>query len=293
MNNSSPIAPIASNAKPPSRISRQSKRSRDGSTVVHSAQFNVIETTTARAHAAAPSSAPETVPRTALLPSPRELHVTSGWTATATAVTPIVAASNGTALRTSRLAVNECSSIAPANEASKVATNVRLARSKSRSCCFLREDRAGMEDLCSKVHSCFIERQHKREAWQDPTLRPSRSGTSTGHPSAPGPCFDTLRAARLCWKQRDMANHKSAIKRIRQTARRYERNKAGRTELRSKLKAFRAAAAGASEDEVGALLNPTVSLVDKSVQKGILHRNKANRIKSSLAQAANRVNSAS
>ena len=90
-----------------------------------------------------------------------------------------------------------------------------------------------------------------------------------------------------------MANHKSAMKRIRQTARRYERNKAGRTQLRSRLKAFHAAAAGASKDEVGALLNPTVSLVDKSVQKGILHRNKANRIKSSLTQAANRVNAAS
>ena len=89
-----------------------------------------------------------------------------------------------------------------------------------------------------------------------------------------------------------MANHKSAMKRIRQTARRYERNKAGRTQLRSKLKSFRVAAEADSTAEVGALLRPTVSLVDKSVQKGTLHRNKANRIKSSLAQAANRVNAA-
>ena len=126
----------------------------------------------------------------------------------------------------------------------------------------------------------------------DPTLRALRSRTPTGHSSAPI-SFDTLGAPRLCWKQRDMANHKSAIKRIRQTARRYERNKTGRTQLRSKVKAFRAAAAATSNDEVGALLNPTVSLVDKSVQKGILHRNKANRIKSSLAKAANRVNAAS
>lgn len=293
MNNSSPIAPVASKAKPASRVSRQSKRSRDGSTVVHAAQSNEIEMPTARTHAPAPSSAPQKVPRNAFLESPRESHVTSGWMATATAVTPIVAANNGIALRTSTLVVNEYSSIAPANEASKVATSVRLARSKSRSCCFLREDREGMEDPCSKVHSCFIERQGKPQAWQDPTDQPSRSNTPSGHPSAPGACFDTLRAARLCWKQRDMANHKSAMKRIRQTARRYERNKAGRTHLRSKLKAFRAAAEGASKDEVGALLNPTVSLVDKSVQKGILHRNKANRIKASLAQTANRVNAAS
>ena len=90
-----------------------------------------------------------------------------------------------------------------------------------------------------------------------------------------------------------MANHKSAIKRIRQTATRTTRNKTHRSRLRSQVKAFRAAAAATSNDEVGALLNPTVSLVDKSVQKGILHRNKANRIKSSLAKAANKVNTAS
>lgn len=88
-----------------------------------------------------------------------------------------------------------------------------------------------------------------------------------------------------------MANHKSAIKRIRQTARRYERNRAARSRLRTALKAFGAAAEN-SGGEAGALLNPTISLVDKSVQKGILHRNKANRIKSALAKAANKAQAA-
>ena len=40
------------------------------------------------------------------------------------------------------------------------------------------------------------------------------------------------------------------------------------------------------------MLNPTTSLVDKSVQKGILHRNKANRIKSALARSANKAKAA-
>ena len=107
MNSSSPIAPIESSAKPASRDSRQSKRSRDASTGVQTAQSKEIEMTTARAHAAAPSNAPQRAPEIALPPSPRASQVTSGWTATATAVTPIVAANIGMALRTSALAVNE------------------------------------------------------------------------------------------------------------------------------------------------------------------------------------------
>ena len=86
-----------------------------------------------------------------------------------------------------------------------------------------------------------------------------------------------------------MANHKSAIKRIRQTAQRTARHRAHRSRLRTQLKTFRAAVSAENESEVGALLGPTFSLVDKAVQKGILHRNKANRLKSSLARAANKV----
>lgn len=57
--------------------------------------------------------------------------------------------------------------------------------------------------------------------------------------------------------------------------------------MRTAVKAFKAAAERSGE-EAGDLLNPTISLVDKSVQKGILHRNKGNRIKSALAKAANK-----
>ena len=79
-----------------------------------------------------------------------------------------------------------------------------------------------------------------------------------------------------------MANHKSAMKRIRQTERRYERNKANKSRLRTQLKAFHQAASEGSREAVDELLVPTISLVDKSVQKGILHRNKGNRLKSSV-----------
>ena len=85
-----------------------------------------------------------------------------------------------------------------------------------------------------------------------------------------------------------MANHKSAIKRIRQTAVKTERHRACQSRLRTQLKAFQDAVSTRNKGQVGELLGPTVSLVDKAVQKGILHRNKANRLKSSLSLAANK-----
>lgn len=90
-----------------------------------------------------------------------------------------------------------------------------------------------------------------------------------------------------------MANHKSAMKRIRQTERRYERNKANKSRLRTQLKAFHQAADEGSKEEVDSLLAPTISLVDKSVQKGILHKNKGSRLKSSVTMAANRLSKSS
>ncbi len=86
-----------------------------------------------------------------------------------------------------------------------------------------------------------------------------------------------------------MANHKSAIKRIRQTATRTTRNKTHRSRLRSQVKAFQDATSTGDASEVDKLLGPTISLVDKAVQKGILHRNKANRMKSSITRAAGKV----
>lgn len=90
-----------------------------------------------------------------------------------------------------------------------------------------------------------------------------------------------------------MANHKSAIKRIRQTAQRTERHRGHRSRLRTQLKRFQEAVSQKDNGRVGELLGPTVGMVDKAVQKGILHRNKGNRLKSSLCVAANRVNAAS
>jgi small subunit ribosomal protein S20 len=81
-----------------------------------------------------------------------------------------------------------------------------------------------------------------------------------------------------------MANHKSAEKRIRQNARRKEINRSNRSKLRTQIKKLRAAIAGQDKTASGELLNPTVSVIDKSVNKGLIHRNTAARYKSRLTR---------
>ena len=86
-----------------------------------------------------------------------------------------------------------------------------------------------------------------------------------------------------------MANHKSAEKRIRQTERRNEVNRRNRSSLRTQVKALRAAIAAGDQEQAKAALNATVSLIDKSIQKGVLHRNAAARYKSRLTVRVNQM----
>ena len=79
-----------------------------------------------------------------------------------------------------------------------------------------------------------------------------------------------------------MANHKSAEKRVRQTAKRNSVNSRNRSRLRTQVKKLRAAIEEGDQQAAQTLLPQTVSLIDKSVQKGILHSNAAARYKSRL-----------
>lgn len=81
-----------------------------------------------------------------------------------------------------------------------------------------------------------------------------------------------------------MANHKSALKRVRQNAKRNEINRGNRSKVRTQIKKLRAAIAGHDKKSSGELLNPTVSLIDKAVSKGIIHKNTGARYKSRLTK---------
>lgn len=84
-----------------------------------------------------------------------------------------------------------------------------------------------------------------------------------------------------------MANHKSAEKRIRQNETRKTINRANRSKLRTQIKKLRSALGANDKAVSGETLAPTVSLIDKMVNKGIIHRNTAARYKSRLTKHVN------
>jgi small subunit ribosomal protein S20 len=79
-----------------------------------------------------------------------------------------------------------------------------------------------------------------------------------------------------------MANHVSALKRARQTERRTEVNRANRSRVRTSLRAMREALTKGDASAANEQYRSTVSMLDKSVQKGVLHANTASRYKSRL-----------
>ncbi len=85
-----------------------------------------------------------------------------------------------------------------------------------------------------------------------------------------------------------MANHFSALKRARQTEKRTATNRASKSRLRTTLRSFRAALVAGKPDEAAQAFRETVSVIDKSVQKGALHKNTASRYKSRLSARLNK-----
>lgn len=79
-----------------------------------------------------------------------------------------------------------------------------------------------------------------------------------------------------------MANHASSLKRARQTVKRTAVNRANRSKLRNGLRAMREALATNDVKAARAQYSQTTSMLDKGVQKGILHDNTASRYKSRL-----------
>ena len=79
-----------------------------------------------------------------------------------------------------------------------------------------------------------------------------------------------------------MANHVSSLKRARQTETKTAVNRANKTKLRSGLRALREAIAAGDKKTIQANYSETVSNLDKSVQKGVIHKNTASRYKARL-----------
>lgn len=78
-----------------------------------------------------------------------------------------------------------------------------------------------------------------------------------------------------------MANIKSAKKRVLIAKQRTEANKAAKTKLKTVLKRARA------EEADAAAVKTAIVSIDKAAGKGLIHKNKAARLKSQLAKKAN------
>ena len=82
-----------------------------------------------------------------------------------------------------------------------------------------------------------------------------------------------------------MANIKSQIKRNRQNEKRRVRNKAVRSDLRTRSKVAEAAAVEGADDADEAL-RLAVKRIDQAASKGVIHKNQAANRKSSIAKKA-------
>jgi small subunit ribosomal protein S20 len=79
-----------------------------------------------------------------------------------------------------------------------------------------------------------------------------------------------------------MANHFSALKRVRQDVKRTEFNRAAKTRLRHEIRSMRRAMLSKDANAAQALLPRTFSVIDRSAKAGIIKKNTAARYKSKL-----------
>lgn len=84
-----------------------------------------------------------------------------------------------------------------------------------------------------------------------------------------------------------MPNHKSAEKRVRQSEKRRAINRGHRSKVRTYIKKLRVALDSGKSEDVQNVLPEVISVIDKSVQKGVMHKNAAARYKSRLTVRAN------
>ena len=83
-----------------------------------------------------------------------------------------------------------------------------------------------------------------------------------------------------------MANHKSALKRIRQAETRRLHNRYYGKTMRNAVRKLRATT---NKDEATAMLPSVTKLLDKLAKTRVIHKNKANNLKSKLAKYINKL----
>ncbi|HVJ45745.1 MAG TPA: 30S ribosomal protein S20 [Luteolibacter sp.] len=82
-----------------------------------------------------------------------------------------------------------------------------------------------------------------------------------------------------------MANHKSSIKRSRQTIVRTERNRAEKSRYKTARKAVLVAVGSGDKEGAAKAASVFTSYVDKAAKRNLIHPNKAANLKSKTAKA--------
>jgi small subunit ribosomal protein S20 len=86
-----------------------------------------------------------------------------------------------------------------------------------------------------------------------------------------------------------LANHKSALKRHRQSLKRRARNRAVKTRVKNVVKQVREALNSGDREQAQAVLQNATSTLDKAADKGAIHWRTASRKISRLHQAVNKL----
>ena len=86
-----------------------------------------------------------------------------------------------------------------------------------------------------------------------------------------------------------MANHKSALKRVRQNEMRRLRNKSVKTKIKNVTKDLRLSVSETSKEETLKKFDMAKSSIDRAAQKGVIHKKTASRKISRLSKLVNSI----
>jgi small subunit ribosomal protein S20 len=84
-----------------------------------------------------------------------------------------------------------------------------------------------------------------------------------------------------------LANHKSALKRAKQSEERRLRNRARKTRMKTAIRGLEEAITAGSRDAMLEQLQQAISVIDTTASKGVIHKNTASRKISRLTQRVN------
>ena len=85
-----------------------------------------------------------------------------------------------------------------------------------------------------------------------------------------------------------MANHESAVKKHRQDEKKRMVNRMNRSKMKNKIKSLKRKIEAGNRDEALKLLPAAISVIDRTVRKGTIHKNTGSRYKSRLLGLVNK-----